>query len=419
MARELWVYVGARRVAKLANDEGRFSLAYSSDHEPAVSVRLPPREQPYDDGACRTFFTNLLPEGEWRQALCRQLGIAPEDDFALLEAIGEDCAGAVSVRASADWQEARGRYVPTTEATLAKWAKNPAARPRIVATPGLRLSLAGAQDKLLIHLDGKKPYLCENGAPSSVILKPDIRDAFNSIEASALNELASMELSRAAGLETPRTFWFASSFAVERYDRVRHDGAWRRLHQEDFAQILGVPAFAKYEVTWKSCFEIASRYATTPSKARLALVDRLLFNLMLGNNDAHAKNFALLHHESAHVVLAPAYDLVATSLYPSLSDRFAMPIGHAKTLAELDDTAWRGFTDDVEISLPYLRRRGAELAQSVALALDGLGARLDRENPSLTRDAYPFRRRRDTIDRIVELVRRNARSVTRSLGVKR
>ena len=76
MARELWVYVGARRVGRLANDAGKFSFDYSSETAPAISVRLPPRKEPYDDAQCRTFFTNLLPEGEWRQALCRQLGIA-------------------------------------------------------------------------------------------------------------------------------------------------------------------------------------------------------------------------------------------------------------------------------------------------------------------------------------------------------
>jgi serine/threonine-protein kinase HipA len=416
MARELWVYVGARRVGRLTNDAGELTFEYSSEKEPAISVRLPPRTDPYDAPACRPFFTNLLPEGEWRQSLCRQLGIAPEDDFALLEAIGGDCAGSVSVRSNPEWKEARGRYVPTSEETLAKWAKHPAARPRVVATPGLRLSLAGAQDKLLVHLDGRKPYLCENGAPSSVILKPDIRDAFNAIDSSALNELASMELARSAGIETPRSFWFASSFAVERFDRLRDGLAWRRLHQEDFAQILGVPASAKYEVTWASCFDVASRFTTTPSKARLALIDRLLMNLFLGNNDAHAKNFALLHDSRDQVRLAPAYDLVATSLYPSLSERFAMPIGHARTLKELDETAWRGFVDDVQVGLPYLRRRSIELADSVSAALDGLGARLDRDNPSLAKDVHPLRRRRELVERLSEVVRRNVKRAVRSLA---
>jgi serine/threonine-protein kinase HipA len=419
MARELWIYVGERRAGKLRSEHDALKFEYVADDVSAISVRLPPRKEPYDDAACRPFFSNLLPESEWRQSLCRQLGIAVEDDFGLLEAIGGECAGAVSVRADADWKPSRGRYVPTTEQTLAKWTKNPAARPKIVASPGLRLSLAGAQDKLLVHLEGKKPFLCENGAPSTVLLKPDIHDALNAIHESALNELACMELARAAGLEVPRTFWFASALAIERFDRTREGKAWRRLHQEDFAQILGLPALAKYEVTWKSCFEVVTEHTATPSKERLALLDRLLFNLMLGNNDAHAKNFALLHERSGAVRLSPAYDLVATSLYPSLSERFAMPIGHAKTLAELDDTAWRGFADDVEVALPFLKRRGIELARTVTVALPGLAERLDRENPKLAKDVYPLRRRRELVERLLELVARNARAVTRSLGDKR
>jgi serine/threonine-protein kinase HipA len=419
MTDELWIYVGDRRVAKLEHRDGKLTLAYRSSSGPAVSVRLPPREEPYDDAACRSFFTNLLPEGEWRRALCRQFGIAPDDDYALLEAIGGDCAGAVSAHADPAWKPTRGEYVATTEATLAKWAKNPASRPKIEATPGLRLSLAGAQDKLLVHLDGKKPFLCEQGAPSTVILKPDIADAFNAVYDSALNELSSMEVARAAGLDVPRTFWFASCFAVERFDRARRGSAWTRLHQEDLAQLLGLPATAKYDVTWKSCFDVVTEHTTTPSRERLALVDRLFMNLLLGNNDAHAKNFALLHDERDHIRLAPAYDLVATGLYPSLSERFAMPIGPAKRIEELDDTAWRFFTDEVELGLPYVRRRGIELADAATAALDGLLQGLEHANPALVRDVYPLRRRRELTDRLSELVRRNARKIARSLGAKR
>lgn len=419
MASELWIYVGDRPAAKLSQRDGKLSLAYVSTTVPAVSARLPVREESYDHDACRGFFTNLLPEGEWRRALCRQLGIAADDDYRLLEAIGGDCSGAVSVHADSAWKAARGEYVATTEATLAKWAKNPAARPKIEVTPGLRLSLAGAQDKLLVHLDGKKPFLCERGAPSTVILKPDILDAFNAVHDSALNELSSMELARALGVDVPRTFWFASCFAIERFDRARRGPEWTRLHQEDFAQLLGIPATAKYDVTWKSCFDLVDEFATTPSRERLALVDRLLLNLLLGNNDAHAKNFALLHDERDIVRLAPAYDLVATSLYPALSDRFAMKIGPAKRIEELDDTAWRFFTDEVELGLPYLRRRGVELADAAVTALDGLLSRLERENPALVRDVYPLRRRRELVDRLSELVRKNARIVARSLGAKR
>ena len=419
MTDELWVFVGDRPVATLSQRDGKLALAYSSPSVPSVSVRLPPRDEPYDDAACRSFFTNLLPEGEWRRSLCRRLGISADDDYRLLEAIGGDCAGAVSLHAEPTWKPALGEYVPTTEATLAKWAKNPASRPKIEATPGLRLSLAGAQDKLLVHLDGKKPFLCESGAPSTVILKPDILDAFNAVHDSALNELSSMALARAVGLEVPPTFWFASCFAIERFDRLRRGSEWTRLHQEDFAQLLGIPATAKYDVTWKSCFDIVDEYATTPSKERLALLDRLFTNLLLGNNDAHAKNFALLHDERDAVRLAPAYDLVATSLYPALSDRFAMQIGPAKRIEELDETAWRFFTDEVELGLPYLRRRGIELADAAIAALDGLLSRLERDNPALVRDVYPSRRRRELFERISELVRKNARIVARSLGAKR
>ena len=145
-----------------------------------------------------------MPEGSWRDALARQLGVSPDDDFGLLSAIGAECAGAVALRNQPDWVPEQARYSKPAKLELAKWMKNPAARPQLKATPGLRLSLAGAQDKLLIHIDQGRAFLCEGGAPSTVILKPDILDPFNQIELSALNELLAMRLAAKTLRSVPR-----------------------------------------------------------------------------------------------------------------------------------------------------------------------------------------------------------------------
>ena len=411
----LWVYLAHQRVARLDHDAGQLTLRYESSATAPLSVRLPVRQEPYIDSECRPFFTNLLPEGSWRDALARQLGVSPEDDFGLLSAIGADCAGAVALRTEPDWTPASARYVETSEQQLAKWMKNPAARPQLKTTPGLRLSLAGAQDKLLIHVDREKPYLCEGGAPSTVILKPDILDPFNQVELSALNELLSMRLAANVLNSVPRTFWFASGFAVERFDRERRaDGRLARLHQEDFAQVLGLPSRAKYSVTWRDCFEIATRYTSTPARARVELTDRLLFSLVLGNNDAHGKNFALLYVSTDQTVLSPAYDLVSTELYPSLSRNMAMPIAGAVSLGQLDSDTWKAFASEVGIGQQFLRERGNELVESVSTALDGL-MEVERAHPALRDDIYPARRRHQLFTRFRNVVEANCRQVAASL----
>lgn len=414
MSQSLWVHLSDRRVARLDSDRGRLSLHYDTAEGPALSVRLPVRDEPYADSDCRAFFANLLPEGAWRLALSRQLGISPDDDFALLAAVGGDCAGAVAVRPEPDWTPERGRYTETSEAELARWVKNPAARPKGEIQPGLRLSLAGAQDKLLVHLHGETPYLCENGAPSSVILKPDIRDPYNAIALTALNELCSMRLAAAANVRVPDTFWYAAAFATRRYDRFERDERWQRLHQEDFAQVLGLPAVAKYEVAWTQCFELVTRYTTIPAKARLELLDRLLFNLLLGNNDAHAKNFALLHVASGRVELAPAYDLVCTQLYPSLSASFAMPIGPAKNVQQLSREGWTTLARQIRIGFPFIRDRAAELTQKVSEQLEGLYENVARPRSTLGRDVYPARRRQQLCQSLAKVVRANCRAVKAS-----
>jgi serine/threonine-protein kinase HipA len=416
VADELWVFLSKRRVARVEHDKNRFTLCYEASDGPALSVRLPPREAPYDDAECRSFFTNLLPEGGWRQALCRQLGVAPDDDFGLLRAIGTDCAGAVVLSPDREFEPERGRYRKTTEAELAKWVKDPAKRPRPELSPGLRLSLAGSQDKLLIHLDGKNAYLCEAGAPSTVILKPDIRDPMNQIELSALNELLSMRLAAHAGLAVPRVFWFASAFAVERFDRRSAHPSIERLHQEDFVQVLGRSPTEKYSVSWAECFDLATRYATTPATTRLELVDRLLFSVLLGNNDAHGKNFAFLHDRAGSVRLAPAYDLLSTRAYPSLSTDFAMPIGKAKHLAELDLAAWKTFAKESKVSVPLLRTRAAALVERVTPALDAVLPELEGENPDLRRAIYPARRRMELASAIARTVKQHAKRVIRSFA---
>ena len=412
----LWVYVGDVRAGRLQRIDTRFSFTYDAEDAPALSVRLPSRNEPYGDSDCRPFFSNLLPEGDWRRSLCRTLGIAVDDDFSLLGAIGVDCAGAIAVTADPAWKPKKGRYVPTTESDLRKWVKNPASRPRLAVTPGLRLSLAGAQDKLLIHLDGGKPYLCESGAPSTVIVKPSIDDRRSGIELSALNELASMALARLSQLRVPRSFWFASAYAVERFDRAAGRDRIRRVHQEDFAQILGLSPSSKYDVTWKQCFDLLSTYTTTPASARVELLDRLLYNLVLGNNDAHAKNFAVLHGATGITELSPAYDLLCTQMYRALSPRLAMPIGSAVSLTDMKTSAWRAFAREVQIGFPLLRQRGVELSERVQDTVGDLSSVVVRDNPALSRDVYPARRRADFFARFSKVVRKNCRLLARSLA---
>jgi serine/threonine-protein kinase HipA len=169
---------------------------------------------------------------------------------------------------------------------------------------------------------------------------------------------------------------------VTRYDR-RFDasGQAHRLHQEDFCQALGIPPERKYAVeggpTFKTAFDLLRRATAVPAVAVLALLDAAIFNLIVGNADAHGKNFSLLYR-AAGVTLAPFYDLLSTIAYPDLSPNLAMKIAKRASLEEIGPATWPAFADDIGLAASFVRRRVNELAVAVVACLPAL---LD--NPAL------------------------------------
>lgn len=409
------VHVSEQLVGELTHDRGRLGLRYLGLTVAAVARRLPVREAPYVDEECRQFIANLLPEGDWRGMLCRRLALPPSDDFALLRALGHDCAGAVSFEEpSTDAGYQGAAYTPLPEAELRRWLKDPLLRPTPEEAPGLRRALSGAQDKLILHLAEGEPYLCERGAPSTVIVKPDIVGGFNGVELSALNELFCMQLASAVGLRAPRSFWFAGAYAVERFDRVFRGSQLQRLHQEDFAQLLGLPPAAKYDITWRDCFAVVQQQLNDAEAARRELVERMLFNLLIGNADAHGKNFAVLYGPQG-AQLAPAYDLLCTQAYPALSEAFVMKVGPARRQDELTALAWQELAKQARLPLEWIKQRGAELSSAVQLALRELPSHICAENPELLVDISPARRRDDFFRKLVDVMVGNCKRVGRSL----
>ena len=409
----LGVHFSDARVGELSHDHGRLSLAYERPGAPSIARRLPARELAYGGEECRAFIANLLPEGDWRGILCRRLALPVSEDFGLLRQLGHDCAGAVWFEEPGA-EPSGGQYSPIDEGELRRWLKDPLQRPSPEDAPGLRRALAGAQDKLILHVADGEAYLCERGAPSTVILKPDIVGGFNGVELTALNELFCLQLARAVGLRAPHSFWFAGAYAVQRFDRALDGSRLTRIHQEDFAQLLGVLPADKYEVGWPDCFALVDQHLQNAEAARQELVERLLFNLLVGNADAHCKNFALLF-EPGGATLAPVYDVLCTQVYPSLSDSFVMKLGPARRQSELGAAAWQELAHDARLPLDWVKQRGAELSSAVQLALRALGPHISSQTPQLAADISPARRRDDLLRKLADVMVGNCKRVARSL----
>ncbi len=182
-----------------------------------------------------------------------------------------------------------------------------------------------------------------------------------------------MRLARAIGLDVATTEYRSVGdkrfLLIERYDRhVGEDGKTVRLHQEDFCQALGFTSARKYASdggpVFRDCFALVRRVTTRPAAEALKLLDAALFNAIIGNADAHAKNFSLLYLPG-RTQLAPLYDLLSTVAYPDLSQRFAMKIGGRRVLEEVYPADLEKFAKDIQVRAPFIRKRTGEIAGAI------------------------------------------------------
>lgn len=380
MTKTLKVWWAGEIVGVLSIDRhGEMGFAYAPEwladgDKPALSFSLPKRKMHFSRRECRPFFEGLLPEESQRIAVAGALGVSRGNEFKLLDELGGEVAGALTL-----WPEGEAPPAPSLvtqnkplgEAALVELLDELPVRPFLAGREGLRLSLAGAQSKIPVVLVNGEIALPAPGEATSHILKPSIERFPGTTE----NEAFAMRLAKRIGLGVAdveiRRAGDRSFLLVERYDRIRdEEGLLRRLHQEDFCQALGFTSDRKYAAdggpVFRDCFELLRHTATRPAVEVLKLFDAAIFNLIIGNADAHAKNFSLLYRENGAVELAPLYDLLSTVHYPELSPRLAMKIAKRHTLEELKPSDWEKFAEETGLALRFIRTRAGELINAVS-----------------------------------------------------
>ena len=417
MTRALTVWwEGAVVGALTADRHGAMRFAYDADWladpaAPALSVSLPKRAEPFPPRRCRPFFEGLLPEGAQRDAVAAVLGVSRANEFRLLERLGGEVAGALALWPAGEPPprfEAAGTASSLADDDLAAVLASLETRPFLAGTRGLRLSLAGAQSKLPVALVDGRVALPAPGQPTTHILKPPIAR----FPATTENEAFAMRLAARLGLDAapvePYLVAGRACLLVTRYDRrAEPDGTVRRLHQEDICQALGIVADRKYAADggpgFRQCFELVRRACTRPAVEVLKLLDAAIVQVLLGNADAHGKNYSLLHQEG-RLELAPLYDLLSTVAYPDLSPDFAMRIARRATLEELRRGDWDRFANSAGLGAPFVRRRVQELADLALTRADAVAAEL--AGPGMDQDALA-----GFAERVAERARRLALTV--------
>lgn len=334
-----------------------------------LSQSLPLQEQPYEARQCRPFFSGILPEAHIRTTIARHLGISEKNDFALLAAIGGECAGAISLLPDQSVPEnLKPDYKIINEDSVSNILQTMVQKPMLAGEDGIRLSLAGAQDKLAVALIDGRIAIPMEGAPSTHILKPINRDFPSLIE----NECFCLQLAKKVGLNAAEASMHDAEGApyllVKRYDRIERNNSIQRLHQEDFCQAMGIISERKYQreggPSLSDCFQLIKQVSSVPVLDIKELLQGILFNLIIGNNDAHGKNFSLLYQQQ-HTRLAPFYDMISTVYYPSLANKMAMKIGSKYDFDALFPRHIEQMAQEAKLSVALVQKEAIKMINTI------------------------------------------------------
>jgi serine/threonine-protein kinase HipA len=397
--RLLDVFAGELPIAHIGHDPeaDMWSLAYAdtwlqmpSAFPLSPSLPLTPPEQGYDARSVKRFIEHLLPEGHALDVAVASNGLAKSNVFGLIRALGTETAGVLRFRdtqhAGADPVEHRMRDIPIAELD-ARIADRDV--PFTIWDGKVRMSVAGVQHKLLVYLDapldrGGRLFLVDGPRLASThILKPDLGQP--RLPHIAVNEHFCMTLARRIGLpaaqvellRTPRPV-----LVVRRFDRTiqAQDDAVRveRLHIVDACQACDLPVSFKYErnlgngpdvrnirdgMSFERLFALAD-LAGNKAAAKLAMLRWALFQFLIGNSDAHGKNFSFYVRPGGYLEPAPWYDLVSVVQYEHFDTELAMAFGDGFTFDEIKAFALADFAVRCGVDRKLMRREAQRLASA-------------------------------------------------------
>jgi serine/threonine-protein kinase HipA len=388
-----------------------------------ISVRMPLGPDPVATPVLLPWLQNLLPESQPLVAMSRVLGSSPDDVIGLLQHIGRDTAGALNIGAQRAADESPGYRDIPDEAALERIIEELPARPFLVGENGVSMSLAGAQDKLPVAVRDGRIAIPIHGAPSTHILKPDNHRLTGSVQ----NEALCLVLAQRIGLEpvptntdqrrgrlpvvcvTTGKAGARSYLLVTRYDRILQGEIWRRIHQEDFCQALGKPPAAKYQhnqtgipgPSLRDFFELTRTYMTGADTLRL--LDAVIFNILVGNVDSHAKNYSLIIRAEG-ISFAPLYDLMCGAVWESITLNHAQSIGGQRRGLHIGRRHWVRMAEDCGLNATGVVRQVIRLADAI---LHNLADAIDVVRSMPAGDHPVLNIARDEIRKLCVTVRRN------------
>lgn len=372
---ELWTLLDGKRIGTVWTDRaGDLHFRYESawrDSPDAIplSLCLPFSFESFGQERIAAVLWGLLPDNEHTlQRWAQTYQVSARNPIALLAHVGEDCAGAlqfIKPERLQDLLEGKmdGRE-PLDKADIAdrlrrlRQDSGASRRPDDVG----QFSLAGAQPKIALLKEEAQWYVPSGRIPTTHILKPPSGE----FDGFAENEHFCLRLATELGMNSAQTqvvrFGDEKAICVERYDRYqREDGAWQRIHQEDFCQALGTLPHRKYQNQGgPSPKSMAALLRLRSSDAREDVEQLFLalgFNWMVAGTDAHAKNYSLLLGERGNIRLAPLYDISSALPYKKLPQRkinLAMKVGNHYRWWDVNINDWISLSSELSLEPDFV-----------------------------------------------------------------
>lgn len=374
----LRVWANAQPMGWLGHEMAQYFFQYDEEWLKAkdaflLAPQFELRKEPYRGDAVKTFFGNLLPEGTPLDEVLNQIQLRGANTLELIGELGADLPGILSVLPDHVTPNQLQKYSELSKAQLSARVNARADKQALLTSNAqTRMSLAGAQDKVGLRYEDQRGLLYDSvaGAPTTHIAKPDSR--LVRYQPSAINEYLCMKLAAEMQLPVPPVHLLRlpeALYVVQRYDRVVVNEEIICLHQIDACQLLGVGSDWKYErqggfVSLEKIVH-AFRDLKLSGKDLLSVQRWVMFNYLIGNSDAHAKNISLMINSQGYV-LAPFYDLLCVQAYGD--NDLALFIGDENTYQAVGAHSWEAFCADCEFgfkpSMALFRKMAKDIGKS-------------------------------------------------------
>ncbi len=399
--KSLCAWINQTQVGTLQEAQGIWCFEYTPAWRQAaknfaLSPHLPLQASLLQDGASQRpvqwYFDNLLPEEHQRVLLAADARLSAADAFGLLAYYGAESAGSLILLPPGAPAPAAALLHALPDATLEARIRQ---MPRIALTHGApkRMSLAGAQHKLAVVFQDDQLFEPAEATPSTHILKPD--HPGEDYPHSVINEWFVMRLAQRLGLLVPpvhRRYVPSPVYLIERFDRVLSPQGWQRRHVIDACQLLGLDRSFKYSQGSVATLERLAQLCRSPATVRIQLFDWLVFNVLIGNGDAHLKNLSFLVSEEG-IALAPFYDLLSVATYETRTfDKTGWPDQAVLAWPIFNETRFGGLTQRLlleagqalKLSASTAKRRFDQLHSRIWQAAQTLYAETEAENAQIS-----------------------------------